>query len=313
MRSTSPSMLFSCRSSPRRKSPVPRPRLDVRTQTAPSASAATRFAQPRQPLERRGHAGESRARQHAPTEPRHFGRSLPARVVAREIVGRHGDALDRSQKLGDRALVERVGTFFRKQLERRCEPGLIELLAGLEQSTSRCVDALAVGLHREDGAEHRKAGGVGGRHRHALSRQSQCGIDDPRPRQAAVAPVERAEPARQPGNGARARSDRVMDEFLAEGNPELDGRRPLARGHVDEAVEIPRLLAVEVDRVPAAEQSGHHRLGDAGGKAGGDRSVRGRPALFEDLDPGRHGRRVAARNTGRNPGCNPVWSHGLLP
>ena len=42
-RSTSPSMLFSCRSRPGRKSPVPSPRLDVRTHAFPSASVVARF------------------------------------------------------------------------------------------------------------------------------------------------------------------------------------------------------------------------------------------------------------------------------
>ena len=42
-RSTSPSMLFRCRSSPGSQSPEPRPRLVVRTQALPSASTTTRF------------------------------------------------------------------------------------------------------------------------------------------------------------------------------------------------------------------------------------------------------------------------------
>jgi hypothetical protein len=93
-----------------------------------------------------------------------------------------------------------------------------------------------------------------------------------------------------------------VDELLAERNAELDGRRPLARRHVDEAVEVPGLLAVEVDRVAAAEQPGHDRLGDTGGETGGDRGVRGRPALLEHLDPGRHGGGVTGRDARRNAG-----------
>ncbi len=43
--------------------------------------------------------------------------------------------------------------------------------------------------------------------------------------------------------------------------------------------------AVEVDRVAAAEQPGHDRLGDARGERGRDRRVGGRATLLENLDP----------------------------
>src|SRR5439155_26807379 len=61
-----------------------------------------------------------------------------------------------------------------------------------------------------------------------------------------------------------------------------------------EAVEVSRGGGgrVVVDRVPAAEQAGHHGLGDAGREAGGDGGVRRGPALFERFDPGDDGRRV---------------------
>jgi hypothetical protein len=104
---------------------------------------------------------------------------------------------------------------------------------------------------------------VGGRHNHAATRQPQRRLDEPWPRQAAEAPVQRSKSARKPRNGARPRTDRVVDELLAERDTQLHGRRACSRGHVDEAIEVPRLVAVEVDRVPAAEQPRHHRLGDA--------------------------------------------------
>ena len=68
------------------------------------------------------------------------------------------------------------------------------------------------------------------------------------------------------------------------GPPPRLGAEP---GHRDEAVEIPRPARGRfvVDRVTAAEQSGHHRLGDARREAGSDRGVRGRPAVGEHLDP----------------------------
>ena len=57
-------------------------------------------------------------------------------------------------------------------------------------------------------------------------------------------------------------------------------------GHRDEAVEIAgrARAGVVMDRVPAAEQPGHHRLRDARRQAGSDGGVRGRPAVGEHLD-----------------------------
>ena len=56
-------------------------------------------------------------------------------------------------------------------------------------------------------------------------------------------------------------------------------------GHRDEAVEVcrPPGFRIEVDRVPAAEKSGHDGLGDARGQAGGDCRVGGAATRFEDL------------------------------
>ena len=55
---------------------------------------------------------------------------------------------------------------------------------------------------------------------------------------------------------------------------------------------------VEIDRVAAAEQSGHHRLGDARGEARGDRRVGGGAAVGEDLGARLGGGRVAGRDGG---------------
>ena len=162
-----------------------------------------------------------------------------------------------------------------------------------------------VRLHREDRRQHREARGVGGRHRHAGARDPERGLDHPRPRQPAEARVQGSEPARQARNSARAGPDRVVDELLAERDLQLHRRRSRSRGHVDEAVEVPGLGPVPVDRVPTAEQAGHHRLGDARGETGRNGRIRRGSALFEDLDPRRHGRGVSGGDSG--------GQHRLLP
>ena len=133
-RSTSPSMLFRCRSRPGRKSPVPSPRLDVSTQTLPSASAGDevrRVAVDGRPVER----GEQRVHARGPVElaqRRQRGRATPARprararvrkrvpaygtstgavqrgFVALQVGRRDRDALDAEQRLGERAAIERA-------------------------------------------------------------------------------------------------------------------------------------------------------------------------------------------------------------
>ena len=210
-----------------------------------------------------------RAREDAATEPLDLGRRLPARLVPREVGSRHRHALDRGQKLGDRALVDAVGALVGEQLERRREPGLLERLARLEQAARRRVDALAVRLHREDGPEHREAGGVGGRHRHALARQPQRRLDDPRPGQAAVAPVERAEPAREARerrtSPARPRSGRAPRRREPAARPAARPR-PRARRRSSRGSTPPRRRSRSRGRRRAARSSPSRR-----------RTRRGRP------------------------------------
>ena len=140
---------------------------------------------------------------------------------------------------------------------------------------------------------------------HAAAGEPERRLDEPRPRQAAVPSPERVEAGRKPRYGAGARPDRVMDELLSERHLQRDGRRTVTRGHVDEAVEEPGLVPVPVDRMAAAEETGHHRLGDARREAGGNRCVGRRTAFLEDLDSGLH-RGGMAR-------CDTAWEHGLLP
>jgi hypothetical protein len=55
--------------------------------------------------------------------------------------------------------------------------------------------------------------------------------------------------------------------------------------------------------VPAAEEAGHHRLGDAGREGGRDGGVRGRAAGLEDLDSGGRGGRMAGGDGCREHPC----------
>ena len=303
---------------------MPSPRLDVSTHAFPSESAVARFvvwpsapgpssasssawtrvvgarvAERRQARERLGDAGEPGAGQEPVAGPADLGRLLPAGLVALEVAARHGDPLDTGDEhIGDRPRVRAVRPLGRQELERTGEPGLVEQVAGLERPPRRGVDAPAVRLHREDRRQHGEARGVGGRHRDAAARDPERRLDEPRPRQPAEARVQRSEPARNARHRAGPGTDGVVDELLAEGDFQLDRRCAGSRGHVDEEVEIPGVAPVPVDRMPTAEQAGHHRLGDAGCEAGRNRRVGGRAPVLEDLDPGRHRGGVACSDAG---------------
>ena len=122
---------------------------------------------------------------------------------------------------------------------------------------------------------------------------------DLRPRQPPVHSPQRVESCRHARNGARGGPDGVVDELLAEGDLQLDERRTGSARNRTEAVQVSDCSGrrVEVDRVTASQQAGHDRLRHTGGKAGGDRGVRGRSACLQDLDPG-GGRRRMARGDG---------------
>jgi hypothetical protein len=104
-----------------------------------------------------------------------------------------------------------------------------------------------------------------------------------------VGPPEGVEPGRETGDSAGADSDGVVDELRAERNLELEQGYGLTlasqAGNGDEAVEVQGATSsgVEVDRVPSAEQPGHHGLGHAGGEAGPYDGVGRAPAGLEDL------------------------------
>ena len=88
-RSTSPSMLFSCRSRPGRKSPVPRPRLDVSTHARPvrvGRDEIRRVPVDGRPLERR-RAARARAPSRRARAAAAAGRASPARPRARRASG----------------------------------------------------------------------------------------------------------------------------------------------------------------------------------------------------------------------------------
>ena len=133
----------------------------------------------------------------------------------------------------------------------------------------RRVDPLSVGAHGEDRCQHREAGGVGGRHRHAAAGEPERRLDQPRPRQPPVPAPERVEARRKPWYSAGTRPDGVVDELLAERHLQRDGRRPLARGHVDEAIEA---------ATPRSRPSGSHgRRREDRSSPSRRRTTRGRP------------------------------------
>ena len=141
-----------------------------------------------------------------------------------------------------------------------------------------------------------------GRHRRRRRGRGEARARRAAPRQAAVRAPQLAEPGGHAGHGARGRADGVVDELGAERHLEVQQLR-LARRHSEprhgaEAVEVAhaRRSCVEHDRVPAAEQPGHHRLGDARREPRRHRGIDGRAAVLEDLDPGRGGRGMAGRD-----------------
>ena len=139
------------------------------------------------------------------------------------------------------------------------------------------------------------------RHLHACAGKPECRGAEVGPGKPAVLAPERVEPGGDARHGAGGRSDRVVDELLAEGNLELEQLAAATARHGAEAVEEARPPGrrVPVDRVPAAEQPSHDRLRDAGGEAGGNRGVRCRAADLQNLDSCLS-RRGMARSNGRS-------------
>ncbi len=107
---------------------------------------------------------------------------------------------------------------------------------------------------------------------------------------------ERVQAGRNAGDAAGRDPDGVVDELAAERHLQLEQLRlaalPAETGHGDEAVDGRRTGAgrVVIDAVAAAEQAGHDGLGDARRETGGNRGVRRRTAVGQDLRAGGGGR-----------------------
>ena len=108
-----------------------------------------------------------------------------------------------------------------------------------------------------------------GRKLHALPGELQRGLDQPPPGQAPVRFPESHEAGRQPGDAAGGRADRVVHQLGTERHLEVEQLRftrlrAQARDG-DETVEVAGAPGggVEVDRVSAAEQTGHDGFRDA--------------------------------------------------
>jgi len=145
---------------------------------------------------------------------------------------------------------------------------LPEHVALAQQAALRGVDARAL-VHRHHGLEHREARSVRRRHRDTAARERERRLDQSLPREPSVRLPDRSEPRGDARHRARRGADRVVHELRAERHVEMHelglSRRGGQTGHGAEAVEVPRAACcgVVIDRVTAAEQAGHHRLGNA--------------------------------------------------
>ena len=255
--------------------------------------------------ERFGHSREPGTREEARPGERDLDGLAPRRAVRREILaGDDAAALvaERQQSLRDRARVDAVRALVAQQLERTHEPGLLEELPVAQERASRRVDARAC-VERQHRLEHLEAADVCRRHRHAVPREAQRGLDEALPRQPTVRAPQLRHSGRDPRHAAGRSADRVVDELLAERHVELHHRRADSGRNGDEAVEVPRLLraGVPVDRVAAAQKTRHDGLGDAGREARRNGGVRGAAAVLQDLDSRLAGRGMARRYAGFHP------------
>ena len=140
---------------------------------------------------------------------------------------------------------------------------------------------------------------MSGCQRYAGAREPHRGLEEQPPRKAAVFRVERTEARGHARHGERRGADRVVDELFAERHLQLDQLGAFPRRDGAEAVEVLRSSRnrVPVDRVPAAEQPGHQRFGNARRKRRGHRGVGGVPTRSENLSA----RRCSRRMSGGNP------------
>ena len=154
-----------------------------------------------EPGERLGDAREPGARQHAPAREAHLDGRRPFGPVGVEI--RSGQravplADELEQRVRDRARVDRARALVADQLECSDETGLLEPVARVEEPPAGRVEAGAF-AHRHHRLEHGQAGGMRGRHRDAVPREAQRGLDERRPGQAPVQARSSASPAGRPG------------------------------------------------------------------------------------------------------------------
>ncbi len=269
---------------------------------------ALRLAAPREPAEPRERLRDSReagAGVEARSPVADHGRFSPDRLVALEVATRDEPAAvvhERQQLLRQRAPVGGGRPLVRQQPECADEPGLLQPVARPEQPPAGGVDPRAL-VHCHHRLEHREARRVRRGELDPRARERQRGLAEAAPRQPPEALPERPEARRHPRNRTGRRPDRVVDELRAERNLQMDELRlpalPAEAGNRAEAVEVRGRgrARVPVDRVPTAEQPRHHRLGHAGGEAGGDRGVGGGAAVREDLEAG-VGRRGMPRGDG---------------
>ena len=223
-------------------------------------------------------------------------RARPAAPRTLEVVARHEHAALAREPSSAAAIVPAIRAAAPSSPARSsaaASPGCSRRSPAAEQPcrrASRSARPRRSVIHRRD---HLEARGVRRRHRDAVPREPQRGLDEPRATAAARArATERVEPGRDAGHRARRRADRVVHELRAERHVR-DATSSASRGGAPSPAprrssrgSARRPSPRRVDRVAAAEQPRHHRLGDARREAGGDRGVRGRAAVLEDLDPG---------------------------
>ena len=188
MRSTSPSMLFRCRSRPGRKSPEPRPRLVVMTHAFPSASTTDMFvvcvSAPR--VSRRGSTARTRSvslmprstgnagiSSGSPARPPRVSSVVPAYSTSSGSLQRASYAARSSAvtapprpRINERIDCASDPVYADARLRQRAAPApsrfrAAEAVRRLEQRVARRVDARAR-VHRHHGREHREARGLGG-------------------------------------------------------------------------------------------------------------------------------------------------------
>ena len=189
----------------------------------------------------------------------------------------------------------------RARRARRPDRGCTSRSPPREQCTARRVDRRAL-VHRHHRREHRETRGVGRWELDAAPASRSAGSTSGGHGSVPCASQSASETCRQSGHAARRGTDGVVHELRAERH-RRDGsarRRAGSAPRPGTATKQSRLRArpdsrVEVDRVTAAEQPRHHRLGDARREGRGDRRVGGIPSVREDLDSSSRRRRMSGR------------------